>query len=29
MFQQYGRIRYVDLRWQGRVVATPMDENAG
>lgn len=29
MFQQHGRIRHVDLRWQGRVVATPINEDAG
>jgi len=29
MFEQYERIRHVDLRWNGRVVATPMDGNAG
>lgn len=29
MFQQHGRIRHVDLRWQGHVVATPMNGNVG
>jgi cell division septal protein FtsQ len=29
MFQQHERIRHVDLRWQGRVVAKPINEDAG
>ena len=29
MLQQHGSLRHVDLRWQGRVVATPMNGNTG
>jgi hypothetical protein len=29
MFQEHGSIHHVDLRWQGRVVATPMDGDSG